>query len=1380
MTKKFAIILILVLIALWLTSSEVLSMQAHNDSSSTDPIFTPTPLPIRMPKDLRLSLSTNQQTEENNILASSPVRGVPDDKWADVIIGQPDFSQVTPDEVVGNKIFNAGGVYVDRSTIPNRVYVYDAGNNRILGFSSIGVCTAGSEAGHSCTSNSDCPASACTIDSDKAADIIFGQPSPNRSACNGDSGFQNYPDLPAPSATTLCGVSPLQISIAEGGTVATMATDPAGNLYVPDFYNNRVLRFNLPFMQDTVADYVWGQSDFSQGNCNQGRSNGLPDNKSLCLGPRYGGNNKAGVAIDPALNLWVTDTNNNRVLRFPYNSALGAPAQTADLVLGQPDFTSANPGLGPNQMHYPGSIRVDAGGTVYVVDGQGGILDGRLLVFHPPLSNGMAASQVFEGVGAPTGMELDSSGGLWINNSEMHRILHYVNGNLQTVKDDVPWGQESGIGIDRDDNLMISGWRIGGVNIYRLPAYIWTSVFLKMDPNTYFNQLGPRGIQDASGLEVTDSQLVVADMQRILFWNNPTQLASNYPPADGVIGQPDFTTRPLGGPRFGRLRADTHGRLWVVRDDLSKAQILAYQLPLATGAQPIIEISSPITLLGGGTFDWTWSLTHSGLVYQPQCDCLWLSDRDNNRVFRIRNVSSDQRVVDIVLGQKQNPSDLSVGIHCNQGRDSDDLYVQPTSPSQDSLCHPGGLAMDSRGNLFVSDDNLEVAGNWRLLEYDGLNLPIFPSTALFDIPASRVYGRNGSFSEPNCVVDDPMCAPWEPVFYPDNQMIVGFNGYYGSHFPQIYQDPIINPLPYDYLKDFYSHAISMRLDSLNNLYVLDGSRDRVLIYHATAFTISGNAGGAGATLSYAINGSPKTVTADGGGNYQIPVPNHWSGTVTPSKTGYSFTPTNRSYTDVAADKTGQDYTASLNTYQLSVSKNVPGGGTVSSNPAGINCGAICSYTFDANTSITLIVVPISPYTFGGWSGGGCSGTGTCTVNMISNLSVTAMFNPPGNQTLTVIKSGPGNGTVTSSPPGIDCGSTCLASFNEITSVTLTATPISPSTFGGWNGAGCSGTGTCTVSMSSAQFVSAAFFSPGELALTVNKGGTGSGRVTSSPAGINCGLTCLYGFASTTMVTLTAEAGAGSTFTGWIGSGCSGTGACTVAMSSARSVSAYFKPITPEENRILLVDDDDNYPDVRSYYIEPLTILGTPYDVWDTNNSDNEPGAAVLSNYKAVIWFTGAEYGGHAGPGPAGESALGTWLNGGGCFLISSQDYYWDRGLTSFASNYLGVSSVIQDVDQTTATGTGSVFDGLGLYSLSYPFDNNSSDFIYPNGTAESAFNGEEGSIAVNKNGGAYRTAYLGFPFEAISSLTGRQQVIGAFLNWCAKIPVRIYLPMVRR
>ena len=77
------------------------------------------------------------------------------------------------------------------------------------------------------------------------------------------------------------------------------------------------------------------------------------------------------------------------------------------------------------------------------------------------------------------------------------------------------------------------------------------------------------------------------------------------------------------------------------------------------------------------------------------------------------------------------------------------------------------------------------------------------------------------------------------------------------------------------------------------------------------------------------------------------------------------------------------------------------------------------------------------------------------------------------QTLTVATSGSGSGTVTSSPAGINCGSTCSHAYATGTSVTLSATPASGSVFSGWSGA-CSGTGGCTVTMSQARSVTATF------------------------------------------------------------------------------------------------------------------------------------------------------------------------------------------------------------------------------------------------------------------------------------------------------------------
>ena len=91
-----------------------------------------------------------------------------------------------------------------------------------------------------------------------------------------------------------------------------------------------------------------------------------------------------------------------------------------------------------------------------------------------------------------------------------------------------------------------------------------------------------------------------------------------------------------------------------------------------------------------------------------------------------------------------------------------------------------------------------------------------------------------------------------------------------------------------------------------------------------------------------------------------------------------------------------------------------------------------------------------------------------------------------------------------------------------------------------------------------------------ISLTVTKGGTGSGAVTSNPAGIVCGMDCTETYASTTPVVLSATPTPGSVFMGWLGA-CIGTGPCNVNVSAATSVSATFAP----NNVLPRVDIDGN-------------------------------------------------------------------------------------------------------------------------------------------------------------------------------------------------------------
>jgi len=105
-----------------------------------------------------------------------------------------------------------------------------------------------------------------------------------------------------------------------------------------------------------------------------------------------------------------------------------------------------------------------------------------------------------------------------------------------------------------------------------------------------------------------------------------------------------------------------------------------------------------------------------------------------------------------------------------------------------------------------------------------------------------------------------------------------------------------------------------------------------------------------------------------------------------------------------------------------------------------------------------------------------------SATAVSALALEGVGNPPiGSSTptsptsvaLTTVTMGSGIGTVTSSPSGINCGSSCSTTFASGMSVTLNAAPASGSAFAGWSGA-CSGTGSCAVSMTASKSVTATF------------------------------------------------------------------------------------------------------------------------------------------------------------------------------------------------------------------------------------------------------------------------------------------------------------------
>jgi alpha-tubulin suppressor-like RCC1 family protein len=223
-------------------------------------------------------------------------------------------------------------------------------------------------------------------------------------------------------------------------------------------------------------------------------------------------------------------------------------------------------------------------------------------------------------------------------------------------------------------------------------------------------------------------------------------------------------------------------------------------------------------------------------------------------------------------------------------------------------------------------------------------------------------------------------------------------------------------------------------------------------------------------------------------------------------------------------------------------------------------------TADVHTPAT--VVGISPtWTSSAATVATIDETGLATGNANGSATITATFQGRtgstslsvggggGLATLTVARNG--SGLVTSNPAGIDCGSTCSASYNAGTVVTLTASPLGGTNFTGWSGCDSVSGASCTVTMNATRSISATFQRP---TVTLTKAGSGQGSVTSSVPGIDCGpasTSCTASYDSGTALTLTASPAAGSTFSSWSGCDSANGSSCSLTVNASRTVTSTF-------------------------------------------------------------------------------------------------------------------------------------------------------------------------------------------------------------------------------
>jgi hypothetical protein len=787
------------------------------------------------------------------------------------LFGQEKWQDAMPGRVDGAKIHHASGILVDDRAGATRIYVADSGNNRILAFAA---------------------------PTDASAAFAIGQPDLFSGAANGDSNIGFFG--PA-GADTLCLTGyPQGTNIAEQWLRLNFDVDAEGNLYVPDTYNNRVLMYRDPFSSDksggkgdTVADQVWGQDDFSANQPNRGMGTGGRDARSLYIS--YGGWDHVsarGVSVDPSGNLWVADTFNSRVLRFP-------PGQSeADLVLGQPDFSSnvvtheiVAMGIDApfNRMVAPTIARVDPdSGELYVIDEYPGGFPARLLVFTPPFSDGMAASRRILPRQQLAG---DFSGGYrWTHATGLvfnpYKSTEWIDPDTQEhpYSDGLLWvhdGYKRVLLLDSDGEILLA---IGAPDLTSFGCQWQYYGDCGRDPATPFNLGWPGGMigfDSANNIYLADEHWHrvarfalpyrpdTSGTPVCLPLDNGGLFAGTYPNSTapgrfhqdrlGVIaagGQlivrdynrymvwDDYMEKPIGaeadhfvGQPDGYSDANTnliHARSMHAIDHANRLWCRCEHDKLMVYQLPLDGDSEPLAEL----LPLYWADDpstaidyHCGqaLAFDPVLGHLWVVDISHHRLLRITN--PDDYATKLLV-------DVVIGQSNKTDGQSNRGMPQPVASS---IADAGDIKFDGNGNLYVVDNVYECHPNARIITFLAEDLAaidtLFPS-----IEAKRVFVTPDFTTTAICRIHDKRMFPHSPVsiaFNAANDMVVGNDGYYRDHRVRLtnqlyyYTDPLNDPDP-DYVIALPLGAPGeLCFDEQDNLIVQDHTWNRVWVINLT-------------------------------------------------------------------------------------------------------------------------------------------------------------------------------------------------------------------------------------------------------------------------------------------------------------------------------------------------------------------------------------------------------------------------------------------------------------------------------------------------------------------------------------------------------------------
>ena len=434
---------------------------------------------------------------------------------ADKLYGQSEFYQMGINHVGPNGFYFSaisatlgGSVAVDYSSNPPRLYLADPGNHRVLGYPDARNVKAG----------------------DPAA-IVIGQ-------IDFLHATVNYP-----------GGDPLQTTDIGLRSPAGVAVDSAGNLWVADSGNGRVLRFPKPFDLgggQQRANLVLGQLNlFAQPQTDQATVTQMK--------------NPWGIAFLFDGSAFISDPGNNRVLLFrkPAGGDFRS-GQAATGVYGQRDFTSNASGNTLDKLNGPRFISTDTDDRLYVADTN----NGRITIYRQQSTqqpSGFPATATIDGLSGPVGVQVSPlSGFIWVANTNGNSALRYPKfSDYQldpTVKPDALLSVNPiYIALDPQDNPIITE-AINRISFY-YPRLTFQSAANQSDralaPGMVADIVLPQGafVQDGATntaipwpKSLADIEVLVNGITAPITDVQPTKLRIQVP-KDTPLGQADFIVR---------------------------------------------------------------------------------------------------------------------------------------------------------------------------------------------------------------------------------------------------------------------------------------------------------------------------------------------------------------------------------------------------------------------------------------------------------------------------------------------------------------------------------------------------------------------------------------------------------------------------------------------------------------------------------------------------------------------------------------------------------------------------------------------------------------------------------------------------------------------